>query len=79
MSQFCKTNPISEKPKMNLNHYTTRDYENKLTPSNAEKQTQSNPTCSEQFGPELTAEGLVEPIANQPPNFQNFPQKPLFS
>ena len=38
---------------MNLNHYTTNDYENKsglLTPA---KQTQSNPTCSE----------LVEPIS----------------
>jgi hypothetical protein len=42
-NKLCKTNPISEKPKMNLNFYSTKDYENKpslLTPG---KQTQSNP------------------------------------
>jgi hypothetical protein len=45
-NKLCKTNPISKKPKMNLNHYTTNDYENKsglLTPG---KQTQSNPILS---------------------------------
>ena len=45
---------MSENPKMKLNLYSTKDYENKsglLTPG---KQTQSNPTCSE----------LVEPISS---------------
>ncbi len=28
-NKFYKTNPISEKPKMNLNSYLTKDYENK--------------------------------------------------
>jgi hypothetical protein len=43
LSQLCKTNPISEKPKMNLNFYSTKDYENDNTfrlPENKPKQTQ---------------------------------------
>jgi len=53
IERLCKTNPISEKPKMNLNYYSTRDYENKSGLLTTAKQTQSNPTCSE----------LVEPIS----------------
>jgi hypothetical protein len=53
IERLCKTNPISEKPKMNLNHYTTKNYENKSGLLTMEKQTQSNPICSE----------LVEPIS----------------
>jgi len=44
------TKPIPEKPKMKLNSYSTKDYENK-PPSSPKKtnpiQTQSNPICSE--------------------------------
>ena len=40
---LCKTNPIPEKPKMNLNFYSTKDYENKSGLLTMEKQTQSNP------------------------------------
>jgi hypothetical protein len=29
IERLCKTNPISEESKMNLNHYMTNDYENK--------------------------------------------------
>jgi hypothetical protein len=51
-NKFHKTNPIPKKPKMELSLYLTKDYGNESIPSNSEKQTQSNPTCSE----------LVEPI-----------------
>jgi len=51
--RLCKTNPISEKPKMNLTFRSTKDYENNSGLLKMEKQTQSNPTCSE----------LVEPIS----------------
>jgi len=46
---------------MKLNHYTTNDYENKSGLLPTEKQTQSNPTCSELACPEFV-EG-VEPIS----------------
>ena len=42
--QLCKTNPISAKPKMNLNFYSTKYYENKSGLLTMEKQTQSNPS-----------------------------------
>jgi hypothetical protein len=38
-----KTNPISEKPKMKLYSYSTKDYENKPRLRTPGKQTQSNP------------------------------------
>jgi len=41
--QLCKTNPISEKPKINLNYYKTKYYENKSGLLTMEKQTQTNP------------------------------------
>jgi hypothetical protein len=50
IERLCKTNPISEKLKMNLTFYSTKDYENKsglLTPG---KQTQSNPILSASGG-----------------------------
>jgi len=43
----ANTNPISEKPKMKLNSYSTKDYENEPRLRTPAKQTQSNPTCSE--------------------------------
>jgi len=45
-SKLCETNPISEESKMNLNLYSTRDYENKPRLRTPEKQTQSNPILS---------------------------------
>jgi hypothetical protein len=45
-NKLCKTNPISEKPKMNLTHYMTKYYENKSPLRTMEKQTQSNPILS---------------------------------
>ena len=39
----ANTNPISEKPKMKLNSYSTKDYENKPRLRTPGKQTQSNP------------------------------------
>jgi hypothetical protein len=42
-SYLFKTNPISEKPKMNLNHSITKDYENKSGLLTMEKQTQTKP------------------------------------
>jgi hypothetical protein len=42
-NKLCKTNPISERLKMNISRYKTGDYENKSPPSTMEKQTQSNP------------------------------------
>jgi len=52
-NKLCETNPISKKPKMNLTYYSIKNYENKSGLLTMEKQTQSNPTCSE----------LVEPIS----------------
>ena len=60
-NKLCKTNPIPEKPKMNLTFYSIKDYENKsglLTPA---KQTQSNPIYGEQS--RTTCSELVEPIS----------------
>jgi hypothetical protein len=42
-NKLCKTKPISKKPKMNLSHYTTKEYENKSGLLPPGKQTQSNP------------------------------------
>jgi hypothetical protein len=51
-NKLCKTNPIFRKPKMNLSHYTTKDYVNNLRLLKMAKQTQTKPICGE----------LVEPI-----------------
>jgi len=40
--------PNFQKTKMKLNLYSTKDYENKSGLLKMEKQTQSNPTCTEQ-------------------------------
>jgi hypothetical protein len=45
-NKLCETNPISEKPKMNLTNYTTKNYGNNLRLPTPEKQTQSNPILS---------------------------------
>jgi hypothetical protein len=50
IERLCKTNPISKKLKMNLNHYITKDYENKSGLLTMEKQTQSNPNLSASGG-----------------------------
>ena len=42
-NKLCKTNPISEKQKMNLSSYTTKTYGNKSRLLTMAKQTQSNP------------------------------------
>jgi hypothetical protein len=42
-NKLCKTKPIFRKPKMNLSHYKTKDYERKLPPSTPGKQTQTKP------------------------------------
>jgi len=42
-NKLCKTKPIYEEPKMTLNHYITKDYENKSGLLTREKQTQTNP------------------------------------
>jgi len=42
-SKLCETNPISEKPKMNLTHYITMDYERKSSLLTMQKRTQTNP------------------------------------
>jgi hypothetical protein len=62
---------------MNTTFLLTKHYENKRLCRRGEKQTQSNPIYSELVEP--TCSELVEPIANQPPHFQNFPQKPPIS
>jgi hypothetical protein len=49
-NKLCKTNPISEKPKMNLTHSTTNDYENISGLLKPGKQTQSNPILSASGG-----------------------------
>ena len=41
-----QTNPISEKPKMNLNFYSTKDYENKPPLRAPAKQTQNKPNSN---------------------------------
>jgi hypothetical protein len=46
IEQLCKTNPISEKPKIDLNNYMTKDYENEPRLRTPGKQTQSNPILS---------------------------------
>jgi hypothetical protein len=51
--RLCKTNPISERPKMVVTLAITMTNNNKQRTMNYSKQTQSNPTCSE----------LVEPIS----------------
>jgi hypothetical protein len=56
-NKLCKTNPISEKPKMNLTSYATGDYENNSRLLKMAKQTQTNPTCSELVEPILSASG----------------------
>jgi hypothetical protein len=42
-NKLCETNPISEKPKMNLTHHTTMDYDNKSALLTMKKQTQTKP------------------------------------
>jgi hypothetical protein len=41
--KLCKTNPISERPKMNLIYYTAKDYVNNLRLLKTQKQSQTNP------------------------------------
>jgi hypothetical protein len=48
IEQLCETKPISQKPKMNLTHYLTSDYDNNSDISMLEKQTQTKPICGEQ-------------------------------
>jgi hypothetical protein len=58
-----KTNPISEKPKMKLNSYSTKDYENKPRLRTPGKQTQSNPISKGTIAQSrrlLTESGQVE-------------------
>jgi len=43
MKNEPKTNPISEKPKMNLNFYSTKDYENKPPCRVQKNKANSNP------------------------------------
>ncbi len=52
----ANTNPISEKPKMKLSPYSTKDYENKLTHRTPGKQTQSNPILSAILSGDLSGE-----------------------
>jgi hypothetical protein len=59
-NELYKTNPISEKPGMNLTNYMTNDYENKSPLLTMEKQTQTKPTCSELACTELVYTELVE-------------------
>jgi hypothetical protein len=42
-TKLCETNPISEKSKMNLTYYMTKDYGNNSPLLTMAKQTQSNP------------------------------------
>jgi hypothetical protein len=42
-TKLCETKPISQKPKMNLTIYMTRDYDNKSASLTPEKQTQFKP------------------------------------
>jgi len=44
-------------PKMNLTHYITKNYDNNSRLPTPEKQTQTNPTCSELVEPILSASG----------------------
>ena len=43
MKNEPKTNPISEKPKMNLNFYSTKDYDNKPPPATRKNKPKTNP------------------------------------
>jgi len=70
IERLCETNPISEKPKMNLNFYSAKNYDNKSGLLMTAKQTQfipteggSNPTCSELACTELVE--CVEPISKR--------------
>jgi hypothetical protein len=49
-NKLCKTNPISEMLKMNLNLYYTKDYENKSPLRTPAKQTQTKPILSASGG-----------------------------
>ena len=51
--KLCETNPIPQKPKVNLNLYSSRDYENKSDLLTPEKQTQFYPEQAQRV------EGLV--------------------
>jgi hypothetical protein len=42
-NKLCETKPISQKPKMNLTHYLTSDYDNNSDIPTLEKQTQTKP------------------------------------
>ncbi|MFZ0035495.1 MAG: hypothetical protein WAK60_10990 [Sedimentisphaerales bacterium] len=41
--KLCETNPISEKPKIDLTYYMTKNYENKPELFTMQKQTQNKP------------------------------------
>jgi len=43
IERLFKTNPISEKPKMSLTHYMTKNYANKSPLRTMQKQTQTKP------------------------------------
>ncbi len=45
---------------MNLRHYMTKDYENKSGLLTMEKQTQTNPTCSERVEPTCSERACTE-------------------
>jgi hypothetical protein len=49
-NKLCKTNPISEMPKMNLTNYMTKDYVNNLRLLKMEKQSQTKPILSASGG-----------------------------
>ena len=76
-NKLCKTKPISEKPKMNLNPCSTMTNNKKQRTFNYSKQTQSNPTCPERSrrvcgelaSPELACGELVEPVEGGRTNF----------
>jgi hypothetical protein len=64
-NKLCETNPISQKPKMNLNRYTTKNYDNKSGFLTMPKQTQSNPILSAVSGATSLNQDSSEVILSQ--------------
>ncbi len=58
-NKLCKTNPISEKPKMSLTLYITNRYDNKPALLTTEKQTQSNPILNGADSVELAEQRVL--------------------
>jgi len=64
-NKLCETNPISQKQKMNLSRYTTKNYDNKSGLLTMAKQTQSNPILSAVSGATFLNHNFFKVILSQ--------------